>query len=197
MIPEVRGWLCQPGRLPGALRRALACRRWGFQRALIFGLLWVASPLRAEVFLRANQVGYGEHDLKVAVALSGSALPDTFSVIDVHTGATVFVGKTLPLAGERWGKFDQLAELDFTSVSKQGRYELRFGGSRSLPFAIDQRSLADLPDTILEFLRQQRCGYNPWLRADVTRTTAGVLMVPCPPERRSTPAVAGMTRPTC
>ena len=136
-----------------------------FDVCLIFGLLWLASPLRAEVFLRANQVGFAEHDLKVAVALSGSALPDTFSVIDVHTGASVFDGKTLPLAGERWGKFDQLADLDFTTVSKQGRYVLRLGDTRSLPFAIGQQSLADLPDEMLEFLRQQRCGYNPWLRA--------------------------------
>ncbi len=165
MIPEIRTWLCQPSLLHGALQRVRGYRRSGFRLVMIFGLLWLASPLRAEVFLRVNQVGFAEHDPKVAVALSGSALPDRFSVIDVHTGASVFDGRTLPLAGERWGKFDHLADLDFTTVSRPGRYVLRLGDTRSLPFAIGQQPLADLPDEMLEFLRQQRCGYNPWLRA--------------------------------
>jgi len=128
------------------------------------GLLPLASPLRAEVFLRANQSGYKTQDPKIAVAFSAAPLPDTFAVIGADTDASVFEGNTTPLTGERWGKFDHQAELDFTRVTRPGRYVLRLGEARSLPFAIGGRVLADLPDQLLEFMRQQRCGYNPWLR---------------------------------
>jgi endoglucanase len=131
--------------------------------ALLWGLLQFASPLRAEVFLRASQVGYGPRDTKVALAFSGSPLPDAFAVIDADNGASVFTGKTLPLPGERWGAFDHQAELDFTGFARPGRYKLQLGEARSLPFDIGELALAGLPDQLLDFMRQQRCGYNPWL----------------------------------
>ncbi len=40
---------------------------------------------------------------------------------------------------------------------------VKLGEVRSLPFAIGERALAELPNQLLEFMRQQRCGYNPWL----------------------------------
>ncbi len=40
---------------------------------------------------------------------------------------------------------------------------MKLGEARSLPFAVGERALADLPDQLLAFMRQQRCGYNPWL----------------------------------
>lgn len=164
MIPQACEWLCQSDRLFGALQRARRFRRWGYHLPLILGWLCLASGLRAEVFLRANQVGYREQDPKVAVTLSGVPQPESFSVIDVHTGTSVFDGETHPLTGQRWGRFDHLAEVDFTAVTRPGRYVLRLGQAWSLPFDIGRQSLDELPDQMLEFLRQQRCGYNPWLR---------------------------------
>src|SRR5262249_33247013 len=54
-------------------------------------------------------------------------------------------------------------ELDITPFERPGRYVVRLGEARSLPFAVGARPLAELPDQLLEFMRQQRCGYNPWL----------------------------------
>ncbi|MGO9914027.1 MAG: cellulase N-terminal Ig-like domain-containing protein [Isosphaeraceae bacterium] len=122
-----------------------------------------ASPPDAAVFLRANQVGYSAKDMKVAIAFSESPLPAKFAVVAADTGASVFEGETVSLPGERWGKFDQYGELDFTGVTRPGRYVLRMGEARSLPFAIGELVLAGLPDHFLDFMRQQRCGYNPWL----------------------------------
>ncbi len=126
-----------------------------------------ASPPNAAIFLRANQVGYTATDTKVAVAFSTSPLPSTFAVITADTGLSVFEGKTVPLSGERWGKFDQQAELDFTMLTRPGRYLLRIGEARSLPIAIGEPALFGLSDQLLEFMRQQRCGYNPWLRREM------------------------------
>jgi len=121
------------------------------------------SPSHATVFLRANQKGYTLQGTKVAVAVSRSPLPAKFKVIAADTGASVFEGKADLLSGQRWGTFDQHAELDFTSVTRPGRYVLAIGEARSLPFAIGELESAGLSDQLLEFMRQQRCGYNPWL----------------------------------
>jgi len=144
------------------------------------GLLSLASPLRAEVFLRASQVGYRAQEPKVAVAFSGAPLPDTFAVIGAETDVSVFEGKTTPLTGERWGKFDHQAELDFTRVTRPGRYVLRLGNARSLPFAIGGQVLSDLPDQLLEFMRQQHCGYNPWLKVKCHQSDGRTAFGPLP-----------------
>jgi hypothetical protein len=129
-------------------------------------LAWILSsaPLRAdELFVRASQVGYDAEDPKVAMGFSRSPLPAEFAVVDAETGASVFTGRATPLAGERWGSFEHHAELDFTPLVRPGRYVVRIGEVRSLPFAVSERALSELPEQLLEFMRQQRCGYNPWL----------------------------------
>src|ERR1700719_1890275 len=67
-----------------AARRGLGSRGTGGPAvllALLSGSLWLATPLRAEVFLRASQIGYERGDAKVAVAFSRSSLADAFAVI--------------------------------------------------------------------------------------------------------------------
>ena len=46
-----------------------------------------------------------------------------------------------------------------------GRYRLRLANGRaeSHPFTIGAGVFADAADAMLEFMRQQRCGYNPYL----------------------------------
>src|SRR5438552_14005344 len=92
------------------------------------------EPDAAEVYLRANQVGYGPADPKVGVAFSKAALPDAFAVVDASSGAAVFEGKVRALPGETWGAFPHHAELDFTRLTRPGRYRLQLGAARSLPF---------------------------------------------------------------
>jgi endoglucanase len=42
---------------------------------------------------------------------------------------------------------------------------VRFGDMKSPTFRIAASVYAELPDQLLEFMRQQRCGYNPWVDA--------------------------------
>jgi peptidoglycan/xylan/chitin deacetylase (PgdA/CDA1 family) len=161
----------------GALLDALAGK--GYQCVRVDTLL---GPEQAEVFLRANQVGYGPGDAKLGVAFSRAALPDaTFTVIDASTGAAVWEGKTRVLSGEHWGEFRHHAELDFTALTRPGRYRLQLGSARSLPFRIGPEAFADLPDQLLEFMRQQRCGYNPWLDAKCHQLDGRTAYGPLPP----------------
>ncbi|MEY2428131.1 MAG: endoglucanase [Verrucomicrobiota bacterium] len=132
---------------------------------VLFICLFALEGRAEEVFIRANQVGYRPQDSKIAIAFGKASLPDSFAVTDTEKHEDCFSGKTTPITGLNWGQFENHAELDFSGLKKPGRYSLRFGESKSLPFTIGQGVFAELPDQLLEFMRQQRCGYNPWLDA--------------------------------
>lgn len=118
-----------------------------------------------EVFIRANQLGYRPDDRKVAIAFAKSAVHDSFAVVVADSGTPVLQGSAKPVAGVKWGQFANHVELDFSALKTPGRYVLRIGQSRSLPFTISAAAYRELPDQLLEFMRDQRCGYNPWLDA--------------------------------
>jgi len=117
-----------------------------------------------QVFLRVNQIGYRIQHPKIAIALGRTPLPETFTVHDAVTRQVVFTGAARSVLG-RWGQFSYHAELDFSVFKKPGRYYLRLASTESPQFTIGAASYAELPDQLLEFMRQQRCGYNPWLDA--------------------------------
>jgi endoglucanase len=129
------------------------------------GLALGALSARAEIFIRASQVGFRPQDPKLAVAFAKSALPEDFAVFLADTDIVVFSGKARPVAGARWGEFENHAELDFSSVTAPGRYVIRVGQATSLPFHVGPAVYGELPGQLLEFMREQRCGYNPWLDA--------------------------------
>ena len=115
--------------------------------------------------VRASQVGYTVQGPKLAVALGREPLPARFDVIEPDSGRSVFEGVTRPAAGMNWGEFRHVAEFDFSALQRRGRYRLRLGGAVSEPVVIDDAVFQPLPDLLLEFMRQQRCGFNPWLDA--------------------------------
>jgi peptidoglycan/xylan/chitin deacetylase (PgdA/CDA1 family) len=142
----------------GEMLNDLAARGYEFVR--VDELL---DPMRAGVFVRASQIGYRPTDLKIGMGFSDASVPNRFVVVDAGTGAKVLEGEPRPLSGERWGRFDHHAELDIMALQAPGTYVLQVGDARSLPFRIDADAYERLPDQLLEFMRQQRCGYNPWL----------------------------------
>ncbi len=134
--------------------------------ALIFVWLLTSSATASaqQIFLRINQLGYKPAAPKIAIAFARENLPRQFSVIDAVAKQTVVALATRPIEG-RWGEFDHFAQLDFSSFSKSGRYFVEIGDARSTEFQINASAYSELPDELLEFMRQQRCGYNPWLDA--------------------------------
>src|SRR6059036_791313 len=125
----------------------------------------IAHAGAEEIFIRASQVGYRLKDIKVAIAFGRANLPDGFAVLAADTKTIVFEGKTRRLTAVKWGQFENHVELDFSPLSKPGDYVLRFGETDSFPFKISAEAYAALPEQLLEFMREQRCGYNPWLDA--------------------------------
>src|SRR5687767_3221491 len=122
------------------------------------------APSSTQIFVRLNQLGHRPQDPKSAVAFSRSPLPVRFIIFNAKTSQAVFEGATKPLAG-RWGQFDYHVEIDFSSLRRVGRFFIKIGAFHSNHFEIGDSNYADVSDQLLEFMRQQRCGYNPWLDA--------------------------------
>ncbi len=129
--------------------------------------------------LRASQIGYPVQGPKLAVVLACEPLGERFDVIDLDSGRSVFQGTTRPATGMNWSRFNHIAELNFSAMCQPGRYRLRLGGAVSEPIIVDDAVFQPLPDLLLEFMSQQRCGFNPWLNAQCHqldgRTAYGLL----------------------
>ncbi|MGD0308131.1 MAG: glycoside hydrolase family 9 protein [Acidobacteriota bacterium] len=138
----------------------------------LFACLLVSPKLappaqRPETFIRLNQAGYQPTGAKSAISFSTAPLAGAFFLIEAGSGQTAFAGKLSEPQSQVWGTFRHHAELDFSPYKKPGRYFLRLEqtGAESSQFTIDTPAYEMLPDQLLEFMRQQRCGYNPFLDA--------------------------------
>lgn len=127
-------------------------------------VLTAAAPQPAPVYVRASQLGYLPRDPKVAVVFSAGALPERFEVLD-EDGRVAADGEVRRAGPQQWGAFTAHARIDFTALARPGRYRIRLAGTAiaSHPFRIDDDVFGEAADAMLGFMRQQRCGYNPYL----------------------------------
>lgn len=115
-------------------------------------------------WIRINQLGYSCHTIKVAVWISKDSLtPSTFHVIDAATSQSVYTGTTGMAFGE-YAAFTGTFRLDFTKWTTPGKYYLACGQATSPVFRIDDEAYKGAADFLLNYLRQQRSGYNPFLK---------------------------------
>ncbi len=128
-------------------------------------LLLILSALALpQSVIRVNQLGYQPDSRKVAVLMwEGETLPAGFTVEDVFTGKTVFTSNELKSFGEL-GKFKSTARLNFSGLKTEGTYKIIAGNATSPTFRISDTVYNSTADFILQYMRQQRCGYNPYLK---------------------------------
>jgi hypothetical protein len=99
-------------------------------------------------------------------------------VIDAD-GAVVLRGRPRPVDAT-WGAYTAFADLDFTPLRAPGTYRIRSGGVESFPFEVGPRVFDRAADLMLGFMREQRCGYNPYLDAVCHRFDARTVDGPRP-----------------
>jgi endoglucanase len=129
----------------------------------------------AQSWIRINQLGYLPESVKVAVFISeNQAKFKTFSLCDALTGKTVFSGTVRPYPGDDWG-MKSAGRLDFSAFTKSGGYYLKVSEVKSPVFRISADAYRGTADYILKYLRQQQCGYNPWLK-DSCHTHDGIIV---------------------
>lgn len=120
---------------------------------------------KVDTWIRINQMGYPEKAVKIAVLGSKSSEKvRNFELIDAGTSKAV-LKKTAGKNFGEYGPFVTSYRLDFSEVKAAGRYYLQAGKSRSPEFTIGSDAYTGAADFALRYMRQQRCGYNPFLKA--------------------------------
>ena len=138
--------------------RLLACL------LLLASFVTPVYPQQQQLYIRVNQLGFTRGSAKTAVIFGREPLPSEFRIVNAESGAQIFKGKVEPLAGA-WGQFARHGLLNFTEVAGEGRYFIEVGSARSQAFIIASLAYRKVADQLLEFMRQQRCGYNPFVDA--------------------------------
>jgi endoglucanase len=139
------------------------------QNLILFLSLMLFSSANAQEsnrsWIRINQMGYSPSGVKVAVLGSKDVGKlRNFELVDAASGKVVLKSRTGKDFGE-YGPFKASYRLDFTGFKSPGRYFLQAGDIRSPEFTIGEDAYKGAADFALRYMRQQRCGYNPFLKA--------------------------------
>lgn len=127
----------------------------------------------AQSWIRVNQLGYLPDDVKVAVLVSKDKNIDlgSFFLHDALTGRVADYFVEVPGCIKRfdkWAGFEKSFRLNFSRFSMPGNYYIALKVNdaeiRSPVFKIDNAVYDGTADFLLNYMRQQRCGYNPLLR---------------------------------
>jgi endoglucanase len=115
-------------------------------------------------WIRINLLGYKPGGVKFGVWCSkDDQAIKTFQLVEAATGKTVFTGNAGKAFGA-YGPFTQTYRLNFSSFKKTGNYFLKVNETRSPEFAIDEAAYKGTADFCLRYMRQQRTGFNPFLK---------------------------------
>ena len=142
---------------------------------LVCCLCFFTGNIHAQQWVRINQLGYNCKGTKIAVwASKDTVLPATFKLADAATDRIIFTGKTGKAYGA-YGPFTQTLRLQFSGFIQPGRYYIMCGPARSPVFTIGNGVYNGAADFSLNYLRQQRSGFNPFLK-DSCHTGDGYTM---------------------
>src|SRR5687768_12709454 len=131
---------------------------------LFFPVASFAQNDSAKSWIRINQLGYTPDGVKVAVWGGKEDLGiSNWELVDAQTKKIVVSGKAGAPLGE-YGPFKQTYRLNFTFFKKPGRYYLQAGGTKSPEFEIGNDVYKGAADFCLRYMRQQRTGFNPFLK---------------------------------
>ena len=115
-------------------------------------------------WIRINLLGYTPAATKVAVWCSKTDdIIKEWQLVEASTKKVVLSGKSQKSFGA-YGPFKQTMRLDFSSWKKPGRYFLQAGKTFSPAFDINENVYNGTADFCLRYMRQQRTGFNPFLK---------------------------------
>jgi hypothetical protein len=132
---------------------------------LLAGWCLCLAASAQDYYIRINQTGYLPSETKQAIVFSHQAQRPVLQLKTHPDGAVEAELALTPVDADSWGTFSHHWQADFTKVEKPGWYYLATadGKAQSVPFQISAQAYEGYADTLLIFMRQQRCGYNPHL----------------------------------
>ena len=133
---------------------------------------------QAGEWIRINQLGYLPRATKVAVMLCSDSVPvSSFDVVDAFTGKVVMSSASVHPMGPL-GSMRATYRLNFSDLNAQGTYYLRVGQCKSPMFPVNGQVYKGTADFTLNYMRQQRCGWNPFLRDSCHQLDARIVYHP-------------------
>lgn len=147
------------------------------KKAFLFTVLMLYGAYFAFAgqWIRINQLGYLPESIKVAVFISEEGVDITqFELVDAKTDKKVKVLKSVQSTG-KYGSMNSTYRLNFTDFEKSGEYYIRAGKAKSPVFPISTSVYDGTADFLLNYMRQQRCGYNPHVQ-DSCHTHDGYIL---------------------
>src|SRR5688572_26706043 len=115
-------------------------------------------------WIRINQLGYQPGGVKVAVWCSkAEKVISNWELVDASSKKIVYSSKPGKAFGA-FGPFKQTCRLNFSAFKKPGRYYLQATGVKSPEFEIGEDVYKGAADFCLRYMRQQRSGFNPYLK---------------------------------
>lgn len=130
----------------------------------IISLILYGITAKANGWIRINQLGYLPESKKVAVLISEEPIDvKECSLVDIFTEKVVYTFKSIRPTGAL-GNMQSTFRMDFSEFNVPGTYYLRTSNIQSPYFPINNRIYNGTADFLLNYMRQQRCGYNPFLK---------------------------------
>ena len=127
-------------------------------------------------WIRVNQLGYLPHSRKVAVLVTrdSTLAVKEFALRELLTDRIVYRSNVSRPFGP-YAAFARSFRLDFSRFTREGAYVLECGGVVSPSIRIGPGVYDGTADFLLRYLRQQRSGFNPFLR-DSCHTRDGYII---------------------
>ena len=147
---------------------------------ILYGKIVAAQTDSIRAWIRINQLGYAPNAVKVAVLVSKEIVDvKEFELVDSATTHVVFKNRLGKSFGS-YGPFADTYRLDFSGFKKRGKYFLRAGKIMSPFFSIDEHVYDGAADFCLRYMRQQRSGFNPFLKDSCHTHDGYTLYAPVP-----------------
>jgi endoglucanase len=128
-----------------------------------FCLFACSCDKNTDIWIRINQVGYRPDDIKIAVLIStGEKIINKFTIEDL-SGQTVLTSDKI-FRAPALDQFVSCYRLDLSELTTPGSYRISAGNVLSPDFTIGEDVYAGAAGYLLNYMRQQRCGFNPFLR---------------------------------
>ena len=135
-------------------------------------------------WIRVNQIGYLPEATKVAVFMSDeTAQINGFELVDAFTGEVAFSSSAVRPTGVL-GRMKTTCRLDFSGLKTSGAYYIKVlssgGETRSETFPVGAGVYDGAADFVLNYMRQQRCGWNPFFKDSCHRKDGIIVGHPDP-----------------
>lgn len=132
--------------------------------ALLLLTLQVSLFASGKSWIRINQLGFQEKAVKAAVFLTrDNVKPGGFELRDAMTDKVVYSSKKVK-SFNYYAPFNGAYRFVFSDFTKPGTYYVKAGDIKSPKFRIADDVYDGTADFLLKYMRQQQCGYNPFIK---------------------------------